>query len=132
MKTSCEICDDIYAFVKASAIVEAVNGTLYANGRPKNSQQEDVTIEVTNNAFGDPQLAYVEVNIYVKDLLANEEYVIDKARVRELSRIAYDELKSHMGIDYYVVLDEQLFDKSKASNEHYIKNVLLYKHVDNN
>lgn len=130
MKTSCEISDDIYAFVKTLNIVEVVNGTLYANGRPKNSQREDVTIEVTDNLFGDPQRAYVEVNIFVKDILTNEQYDEDKKRLRELSRIALDELKPHHGVDYYAYLDEQVIKKSKVSNEHYVSNVLLYKHVE--
>lgn len=130
MKTDTEIRDDIYRLVKQSAIAEAVSGGVYTRLRPLNSDKEDVIVSVIANAPGDPQRATVNVDIYVKDVRINGRAEEDTARVRQLSRIALDALRSNVTDDYYATVDEQRTYAIEATSEHLIQSRLRYRHID--
>ncbi len=130
MKTDTEIRDDVYALVKKSQIMDAVNGKLCARLRPQNSTAEDVVVSVSANTPGDPQRAFVNVDIYVKDVKVDGRNEEDTARVRELSRVAYDALQSNTMPDFYATLEEQRVYAVDATGEHLIQNKLRYRHVE--
>lgn len=129
MKTDTEIRDDVYQLVKNSRIMDAVNGKLCARLRPLDSTAEDVVISVQANTPGDPQKAFVLVDIYVKDVKVNGRNEEDTARIRELSRIAYDALQSNTQSDYYATISEQRTYAIEATGEHLIQTRLRYRHV---
>ncbi len=130
MKTDTEIRDDVYALVKKSQIMDAVNGKLCARLRPLNSTAEDVVVSVSANTPGDPQRAFVNVDIYVKDVKVDGRNEEDTARVRELSRVAYDALQSNTMPGFYATLEEQRVYTVDATGEHLIQNKLRYRHVE--
>lgn len=129
MKTDTEIRDDVYQLVKNSRIMDAVNGKLCARLRPLDSTAEDVVISVQANTPYDPQKAFVLVDIYVKDVKVNGRNEEDTARIRELSRIAYDALQSNTQSDYYATISEQRTYAIEATGEHLIQTRLRYRHV---
>lgn len=130
MKTDTEIRDDIYQLVKSSSIMDAVTGKLCTRLRPLNSYLEDVVISVTANSPGDPQQAFVCVDIYVSDIKVNGRFEENTTRIRELSRIAYDALQSNTAQDYYATIDEQRTYAVEATHEHLIQCRLRYRHVE--
>lgn len=130
MKTDTEIRDDVYQLVKNSPIMDAVSGKLCTRMRPLDSTAEDVVISIQANTPGDPQKAFVLVDIYVKDVKVNGRYEENTARVRELSRIAFDALQSNTGSDYYATVSEQRTYAIDATGEHLIQTKLRYRHVE--
>ena len=132
MKTDVEVRDDVYSLVKGSPIMEAVTGGLYAIRRPMDSEAEDVTVAVLANVPGDPQRAYVNVNIFVRDIKVDGRNEENIPRVRELSRVSYDALRSNTSGNTRIVLEEQRVYEVEATGEHMINCKLKYLHVEDN
>ena len=127
MKTDIEIKDDLYNYLKDSALVSAISGGLYKRRRPVNSDSEDIVISVLANQNGQIQEAFVNVNIYVADNLVDEQYEDDTIRCRQLCRIASDILEVGRGNGFRFTLESQRLLKVEGRNEHFINNKLFYR-----
>lgn len=130
MKTDIDIRDDVFTFLKTSPIMAEVTGKLYTGKRPIESNLEDVCISVLANSLSDKQEAYVNVNIYIKDISRkgiNEE---NTKRIRLISRIALDCLRS-VSNDYRLTISEQKTIELESIGYHVINNKVLYQFVEN-
>lgn len=130
MKTDVEIKDDIFRFIKGSALEIAVSGVLRKTRRPKDSDKEDIVISVLDNSSGQIQEAFINVNIYVADNIRDGQPEEDSSRCRELSRIASELLEVGRGDGFRFVLDKQRLMNVNGKDEHCINNKLLYKQVN--
>ena len=126
MKTDIDIKDDIYLFIKGSRLAYEVNGELRKTVRPKDSNLEDIVISVLANQNAQIQEAFVNVNIYVKDVYRNNQNEEDTIRLRTLCNLAKSLLKLGRGDDFRFVLDSQRVLEVEGKAEHYINNKLLY------
>lgn len=126
MKTDIDIKDDIYLFIKGSRLAYEVNGELRKTVRPKDSNLEDIVISVLANQNAQIQEAFVNVNIYVKDVYRNNQNEEDTIRLRTLCNLAKSLLKLGRGNDFRFVLDSQRVLEVEGKAEHYINNKLLY------
>lgn len=129
MKTDIDIRDDIFTYLKNSPIMAEVTGKLYTTKRPVDSKVEDVVISVLSNALSDKQEAFVNINIYVKDLNRNGVNEENTKRIRVLSRIALDCLRS-ISNDYRITIDEQKVYEMDSIGHHVINNKVLYQHIE--
>lgn len=127
MKTDIDIKDDIYMFIKGSKLHKAVTGKLSKTLRPFNSLKEDIVISVLSNQNGQIQDAFVNVNIYVADLIRDNQPEEDSKRLRTLCDLAKSLLEVGRGNDFRFVLDSQRVMKVNGSDEHFINNKLLYR-----
>ena len=107
MKSDIEIKDDIYEFIKGSALEKAISGKLKKTRRPANSNLEDIVISILDNEAGQMQEAFVNVNIYVPDNMRDGQAEEKSIRLRELCRIAYNLLEVGRGESYRFTLDKQ-------------------------
>lgn len=130
MKSDIEIKDDIYEFIKGSALEKAVTGKLRKTKRPANSNLEDIVISMLDNESGQMQKAFVNVNIYVPDDIRNGQAEEKTIRLRELCKIAYTLLEVGRGESYRFTLVKQRVYEVNGKNEHFINNKLLYKQVN--
>lgn len=130
MKSDIEIKDDIYEFIKGSALEKAISGKLKKTRRPANSNLEDIVISILDNEAGQMQEAFVNVNIYVPDNMRDGQAEEKSTRLRELCRIAYNLLTVGRGESYRFTLDKQRVFEVNGKNEHFINNKLLYKQVN--
>ena len=73
------------------------------------------------------QEAFVNVNIYVKDLIRDNQPEEDTIRLRELCNIAKVLLKVGRGNDFRFILDSQRVLEVEGKSEHFINNKLLYR-----
>lgn len=129
MKTDIEIKDEIFMYIKGSPLANAVTGKLDKTSRPTGSMKEDIIISVEENMNDGIQSALVSVNIYVADLLRDNQYIENTIRLRELCALAKDLLEVGRTDDARFVLQTQRVKRVIGSdNEHYIENKLLYKH----
>ena len=127
MKSDIDIKDDIYEFIKGSSLEYEVTGKLSKTKRPYGSNNEDIVISVLANQNGEIQEAFVNVNIYVKDIVRNKQSEEDTIRLRQLCNIAKNLLDVGRGNDYRFTLDSQRIMEVEGKSEHIINNRLLYR-----
>lgn len=127
MKTDIDIKDDIYLHIKGSKLYYEVTGKLSKTERPNGSDNEDIVISVLANQNGQIQEAFVNVNIYVKDVTRNNQSEENTIRLRKLCNLAESLLELGRGRDYRFILDSQRVFKVEGKNEHFINNKLLYR-----
>lgn len=127
MKSDIDIKDDVYKYIKGSKLEKEVNGSLRKTLRPTNSDKEDIVISVLANVNGQIQQSYVNVNIYVSDVVRDNQAEENSLRLRKLCKMASELLEVGRDVDYRFVLEEQRVIKVNGKNEHCINNKLLYK-----
>lgn len=127
MKSDIDIKDDIYMFIKGSPLENAVNGKLSKTLRPAGSSNEDIVISMLSNQNAQIQEAFVNVNIYVRDLVRDNQTEEDTIRLRELCNLAKSLLEVGRGNDFRFILDSQRVLEVEGKSEHFINNKLLYR-----
>lgn len=127
MKSDIDIKDDIYMFIKGSPLENAVNGKLSKTLRPSGSSNEDIVISMLSNQNAQIQEAFVNVNIYVRDLVRDNQTEEDTIRLRELCNLAKSLLEVGRGNDFRFILDSQRVLEVEGKSEHFINNKLLYR-----
>ncbi len=127
MKSDIDIKDDIYMFIKGSPLGNAVNGKLSKTLRPAGSNNEDIVISMLSNQNAQIQEAFVNVNIYVRDLVRDNQTEEDTIRLRELCNLAKSLLEVGRGNDFRFILDSQRVLEVEGKSEHFINNKLLYR-----
>ncbi len=96
-KTGTQIQSDIYAFLKASNLANAINGGIYREGlRPRDSRNEDAVVIFTAGLVGEIQTGVVTINIYVPDIdpYGNGVQTINGARCAEVEQLAAEWVES--------------------------------------
>lgn len=127
MKSDIDIKDDIFNFLKGSELESAVTGKLSKRNRPTNSSNEDIVISILSNQNAQIQEAFVNVNIYVKDKIRDNQAEEHTERLRELCNVAKVLLDVGRGNDFRFNLDTQRVMKVNGKDEHFINNKLLYR-----
>ncbi len=127
MKSDIDIKDDIYHHIKGSELEKMVTGKLSKTLRPAKSDKEDIVISILANSNTEIQEAFVNVNIYVADLLRNEQYEENTIRLRKLCNASKKLFEVGRGNSYRFTLEEQRVMEVQGTNEHFINNKLLYK-----
>lgn len=131
MKSDIDIKDDIYKYIKGSALERAVIGKLCkSSSRPNGSDKEDIVISILDNGSGQIQEAFVNVNIYVKDNIRGGQAEMNDIRCRELCKVAIEVLEVGRGSCFRFTLDKQRVMPVNGKDEHFINNKLLYKQVN--
>ena len=129
MKSDAEITDILYSILNGSDLHREVlshGGKLYTDERPKNSGKEDITILILDGLVGgDSQENVVNINIYVPDTPRDNQMIIDKPRVRILSRLAINLLEEY----YRFSIEKQTVYKVNGADEHCINNRLSFTHL---
>ena len=83
MKSDIEIAKFVYHKIKGTDLERNVTGKLSDRGRPNKSDKEDIVISVlANEGCGQIQRAYVNVNVYVRDLWNSETKAWEKDTLR--------------------------------------------------
>ena len=130
MRTDEDIKTDVFKFIKDSELHRAVNGKLSKRKRPKDSDKEDILISILANENGQVQIAYVNVNIYVKDVSVGGQNEEDTLRITTLSRLASELLGEFYGQEYCLTLLSQRVMDIPNAGEHVINNKVEYKTIN--
>lgn len=128
MKTDIDIKDDLFMFIKDSELAKTITGKIDKTERPENSVAEDIVISIDENENGGIQAALCTVNIYVADLLRNNQYIENTIRLRELCAMAKNLLEVAHYNDARFYLTAQRVKKVEGVSEHRIENKIIYKH----
>lgn len=131
MKSDIDIKDDIYIALLNSPLMKEVSGELCKRKRPQNSSAEDVVISVLVNNIAQKQMAYVNVNVYVKDDDIDGQNEEQSQRLRLLSQLSMQSVDAIHGKDYKVSFDDTDGQRViESDGEHIIKNKLLYQIIN--
>lgn len=128
MKNEMEIKTDVYLLLKDSYLVNEISGVLTKTKRPEDSKAEDVIISVLTPPMNrQVQEVYVNVNIYVADVMRGNRYEENTIRLNELCNLAFDALNLYNGNGFRLTLAEQKVMEVQGSDEHFINNRVLYQ-----
>ncbi len=127
MKTDVEIRQDVFAYVKASAIKNAITGEVRIIPRSAKSKVEDCIISVQDNDNGQIQDAFVNVNVYVPNMTSGGESVENLPRTKTLAEICSCVLKDVYLGTYRFFLAKQRILPVQGKDECVINNRLRYK-----
>lgn len=137
MKSDIDIKDDIWKVLNGSALMSEVSGSLKKTSvRPMRSRDEDVVISILANDIKQKQVAYVNVNIYVKDDDVDGQNEEQSARLRKLCQMSFDLFENVRGKDFRLSLTDPNFEcgqrviESVGTSEHVINNKLLYQIIN--
>ena len=127
--TDIDIKDELWEWVSASDLADAVSGEVYKDQRPLNSDKEDIIIAVIARTAGmQRQDATANVNIYVPDKRRGQEAIEDTGRLRTLCSAAA-ELFGYKNIGSAIYeLDSQEVMKANGVDWHVINNRIRIKY----
>ena len=126
MKNDERIKQDVQEYIFTTVIPEMVTGVVKKDRRPRNSRLEDVIISVLANENGQIQDATVNVNIYVADKPAGNQYDPDHERLDELADVCQSVFEVFRGDGFRASLLSQRIT-AVEENEHVITNKIAYK-----
>lgn len=126
MKNDEQIKDDILEYIFTTEIPAEVSGVIKRDRRPRDSDKEDVIISVLANENGQIQDATVNVNIYVKDKPAGNQYDPDHERLDILADMSQRVLDVFHGDGFRAHLIAQRIT-AVGEDEHVITNKISYK-----
>ena len=130
MKSVTEIQDILYSILNGSDLhreIQSRGGAIYTDERPMNSGKEDITILPLDGLVGgDTQELVLNINIYVRDIPRDNQMIIDKPRIRHLSRLAISLLEEYVMSDYQFHIEKQPVFKVDGADEHCINNRILF------
>lgn len=123
IRTDIDIKDGLFEWVKSSEVAGLVNGSVYKDARPLNSDKEDIVISVlTRDAGSQIQYAVANINVYVPDKRRGKEAIEDTARLRVLSRAGADDFEyQQTGGRIYELASQEIF-KVNGIDWHVINN----------
>ncbi len=127
MRSDEDIKTDIFKFIKGSELHRSVSGKLSKRKRPKGSDKEDILISILANENGQVQTAYVNVNIYVRDVNVDGQDEEDTLRIASLSTLADNLLGEFYGQEYTLKMLSQRVLEVPGAAEHVINNKVEYK-----
>jgi hypothetical protein len=130
MKSDIDIKLDVYKIVKASELASTVTGKVSQTKRPNNSDKEDIIVSVLDNQNGQIQESFVNVNIYVKDNIRDNQAEENSSRLQTLCRLAAELFEVQSGEDFRFTLDKQVVLPVDGKDEHFINNRLLYQQLN--
>lgn len=127
MKSDAEIKSIFYSLLSRSKLSETISGKVYKIPRPKNSDKEDITINILDGSNGQFQEAVVNVNIYVPDAQYEDDaFDADEIRIRELSDLSIELLDGYATGKYRMNIEKQPVFKVEGVNQHCINNRVLF------
>ena len=129
MKTDEAIKTDIFKHIKGSELAQAITGKVSKRKRPHNSNKEDIVISILANVNGQIQTATLNVNIYVADIIVDNQPEEDTVRLETLCTLAANLFDVFWGQnnEYRASLLSQRVMEADGTNEHIINNKIEYK-----
>lgn len=126
MKNDERIKRDVLDYIFTTELPDMVTGIVKRDRRPRGSRSEDVIISVLANENGQIQDATVNVNIYVADSPAGNQYDPDHDRLDELADVSQRIFDVFRGESFRARLLSQRITEV-GENEHVITNKIEYK-----
>lgn len=126
MKNDERIKQDILEYIFTTELPDEVSGVVKRDRRPRDSQKEDVIISILANENGQMQDATVNVNIYVKDKPAGNQFDPDHERLDDIADLAQRIFNVFHGRDFRARLESQRITAIE-NNEHVVTNKIRYK-----
>lgn len=123
--TTFDVVDIVYARLKNGVLAAAINGGVYKEQRPVNSQKEDVVVNSLPINNLDMQTGVVNVNIHVPNLNVVVNGTTDPeqpnwARLKPLAALGVIDLTDVWAEDYNFNIQQQVFIKDDEYKDHYI------------
>lgn len=126
MKTDAEIKQDVFEYVNGGLIADAINGEVRIIPRSARSKKEDCIISILDNDPTQIQYAFVNVNIYVPNMMNGGESVENLPRTSVLEKLCSEVLKDVYLGTYRIKLVKQRTLPVNGKDEYVINNKIKY------
>lgn len=124
MKTTLDIEDILWSFLKNSSLKTAISGGIYKRKRPSASEKEDVVINCLPVNNLQLQSAVANVNIHVPNKVQNisgiQDPMPDHARLKALGNEAVSLLVDQWDSDYNFDVQQQNVFEDEDGKSHYV------------
>lgn len=123
-----DIKDATYELILNGELSNLINGSVYKDARPMNSDKEDISISVLAGDASEIQEFILNVNVFVPDIHRGNENVENTERLRLLARECLKVFQSDVKNDrVWFVLDSQRIMAVEDAGFHFINNRVLAK-----
>ena len=125
MRNTFDIVDIIYLVLSANtSVTSSINGKVYKNQRPTNSDKQDIAIGSLPINAEQIQRTVVNVNIHVPNLRIKINGVQDNSqpdlvKLNEVTTLVIGALKDKVFNDYWFDVQQQNLFASETTGEHY-------------
>lgn len=128
MKTSTEIIDQLYSYLKDSPIKAELSGDIYPLQRPESSDKEDLVIGTLTLGDGDVQIGVFNLNLHVPNISVKiggkEQTQPDRRRMRVLSKLLTELFSEQFFEDCSAWITNIAEIKEPSLNEWYVNHRL--------
>ena len=122
MKTDVDIRQDLLAYIKVSAIKDAISGQVRIIPRSSQSDAEDCIISVLDSDSEQVQDAFVNVNVYVPNIVSGGESVENVSRTKLIATVCSEVLRDfYVGGDWYHLAKQRILPVN-GKDEYVINN----------
>ncbi|MCF2498400.1 hypothetical protein [Dyadobacter chenhuakuii] len=124
MKTALDQDTEIFKLLSVPGITSMISGAIYKEGRPSDSELEDLVINTITTGDGTRQFGVSNVNIYVKDISAliggKQQFLANTARLITLTNLVKPLLEETDGDDFALWIESTRIVKEPEINQHFI------------
>lgn len=124
MKTTLDIEDILWSFLKNSSLKTSISGGIYKRKRPSGSKAEDIVINCLPVNNLQVQSAVANVNIHVPNKVQNisgiQDSIPDHARLKALGNEAVSLLVDQWDSDYNFDVQQQNVFEDEDGKGHYV------------
>lgn len=129
VRTEGDIVTALWRYVMSSILPANISGRVYkSTDRPVNSTKEDIVIKPLANLPKQKQEGFINVNIYVPDIMDEGQYNKDGDRCDLLERVAVEVLEVFDVEDIRFTLDTQ--HTLEVEQAHLINNKILFNLIN--
>ena len=144
MKSDIDIQDDVFQYLRDNedfwsdmSEFGLTASSLICDGRKEDAEQ--IVVTVLANAWTELQEAFVNVNVFIKDIRkvtktkqAGEviEYLTDRKKLRSICQVTAKHLEVVWGDTYRFTLDAQRVLEDAGTHMHFVNNKLLYNQIN--
>lgn len=125
MRNTFNLVDIIYLVLTANAtIMGAINGKVYKNQRPLNSDKQDIVVGSLPINAEQIQQTVMNVNVHIPNLKisingAQDNTQPDLVKLEAVTAMVIEGLKDKVFGDYWFDIQQQNLFADEATNEHY-------------
>lgn len=126
MRTTLDIENILFSFLKASSLASEINGGIYKRQRPAQSSKEDVVINCLPVSNRQLQDAVANVNIHVPNVTVQRDGITDQShadhpRLNELATLAWQLLDDQFNpLGYTFHVQQQILIQDEDAGDHYV------------
>ncbi len=123
MKFSYDILDALFELINVQSVNDNISGKVYSTEIPNGDLQENISLNVLTNKSNYYQVGYINLNIYLKELLSGRPNLKRFREIVEIIRPLIDDVKK--GTYTFQIYEDKGIFKDQENDGLYFYNLRL-------